>query len=66
VGGLAAAKRYPLAFLWSLLERCAEADLAIKGQLQSDPWTLLAGIAEDLANPPRPARRSSVGDARPR
>ena len=53
---LASAKRYPLAFLWSLLERCAEADLAIKGQLQSDPWTLLASIAEDLATPPRPAR----------
>lgn len=51
---VAAAKRYPLSFLWSLLERCAEADLAIKGQLKSDPWTLLAGIAEELANPPRP------------
>lgn len=53
---LAAAKRYPLPFLWSLLERCAETDLAIKGQLQSDPWTLLGSIAEDLANPPRPER----------
>lgn len=48
---LAAAKRYPLALLWSLLARCAEADLAIKGHAAADPWTLLASIAEGLAGP---------------
>ncbi|HBG96261.1 MAG TPA: DNA polymerase III subunit delta [Chromatiaceae bacterium] len=49
---LTAAKRYSLPFLWSLLERCAEADLAIKGHMQANPWMLLTRIAEDLAHPP--------------
>ncbi len=48
---LAAAKRYPLEQLWSLLARCAEADLAIKGHASVDPWTLFARIAEGLARP---------------
>ena len=51
---LAAAKRYPLPVLWSLLARCADADLAIKGRLDADPWTLFAEVAEGLASPPRP------------
>ncbi len=46
---LAAAKRFQLPVLWSLLAQCAEADLAIKGQIAADPWTLLASIAEGLA-----------------
>ncbi|KAA6187823.1 DNA polymerase III subunit delta [Thiohalocapsa marina] len=49
---ITAARRYPLPHLWSLLERCAEADLAIKGQHPADPWTLLTGIAEGLAAAP--------------
>jgi DNA polymerase-3 subunit delta len=48
---LAAAKRYPLPQLWSLLSRCAEADLAIKGHASTDPWMLFARIAEGLARP---------------
>ena len=53
---LAAAKRFPLPVLWSLLERCAEADRAIKGQFAAEPWTLLTSIAEGLAGsgPSRP------------
>lgn len=48
---LAAAKRYPLPQLWSLLARCAEADLAIKGHARVDPWELFASIADGLARP---------------
>ena len=46
---LNAAKRFPLPTLWSLLAQCAEADRAIKGHGDAEPWTLLAGIAEGLA-----------------
>jgi len=46
---LAAAKRLGLTQLWSLLIRCAEADLAIKGRLDQDPWMLLAEVADGLA-----------------
>ncbi|MGB5830640.1 MAG: DNA polymerase III subunit delta [Thiohalocapsa sp.] len=53
---ITAAKRYSLSFLWSLLERCAETDLAIKGEIAADPWVLLESIADDLANPPTVSR----------
>jgi DNA polymerase-3 subunit delta len=50
---MAAAKRLGLRRLWALLARCADADLAIKGRLDQDPWTLLAEVAEGLAAPGR-------------
>jgi DNA polymerase-3 subunit delta len=50
---VAAARSRPLRSLWSLLERCAEADLVIKGQRGGDPWALLAAIAEGLAGTER-------------
>lgn len=55
---LAASARLTLARLWPLVERCAAADLAIKGRGPGDPWTLLTAIAEGLAAPPleRPRR----------
>jgi len=62
---LAAADRLSLPRLWDLVARCADADLAIKGRLDGDPWRLLAAIAEDLAAPaparaPGPARREKI------
>jgi DNA polymerase-3 subunit delta len=51
---LAAARRLGLRRLWRLLARCADADLAIKGRLDQDPWTLLAEVAEGLAAPGHP------------
>jgi DNA polymerase-3 subunit delta len=57
---LAAARRLPLARLWRLLARCADADLAIKGRSNEDPWRLLAEIADGLATaapPPHPGKR---------
>lgn len=54
---LAAADRIGLAALWDLVMRCADADEAIKGRVDANPWQLLEGIAEGLAAP---------GSARPR
>jgi len=34
---------------WALLARCADADLAIKGRGDAEPWTVLAEIADGLA-----------------
>jgi DNA polymerase-3 subunit delta len=61
---LAAVERLSLPQLWDLVARCADADLAIKGRLDGDPWRLLAAIAEDLAAP-APARgpRGTAGGA---
>jgi DNA polymerase III subunit delta len=46
---LAAARKLPLVRLWALLARCADADLAIKGRGDAEPWTVLAEIADGLA-----------------
>jgi len=52
-GVLAAAKRLGLKRLWRLLERCGDADLAIKGRRDEAPWRVLADVAEGLAAPAR-------------
>jgi len=46
---IGAARRLPLPQLWTLLARCADADLAVKGRGGADPWRLLAEIADGLA-----------------
>jgi DNA polymerase-3 subunit delta len=46
---LAAARRLPLQALWALLARCADADLAVKGRSDADPWRVLAEVADGLA-----------------
>lgn len=49
---MAAVDRLPLEHLWALVTRCADADLAIKGRGDGDPWQLLGAIAEGLAAAP--------------
>lgn len=56
---LSAVERLSLPQLWDLVRRCAEADWAIKGRGEGEPWRQLAAIAEELAGPA--ARRSSRG-----
>lgn len=46
---LAVARRLPVRRLWHLLARCADADLAIKGRSNADPWAVLGEIADALA-----------------
>lgn len=46
---MAAVDRLSLEILWDLLVRCADADLAIKGRAEGEPWRLLESIAEALA-----------------
>lgn len=51
---MAAVDRLPLEHLWTLVARCADADLAIKGRAAGDPWQLFGSIAEGLAAAPSP------------
>ncbi len=53
---MAALERLPLAHLWALVTCCAEADLAIKGRADGEPWQRLGAIAEGLAAAPSDAR----------
>jgi DNA polymerase-3 subunit delta len=53
---MAALERLPLPHLWALLSCCAEADLAIKGRADGEPWQRLGAIAEGLAAAPAEAR----------
>jgi DNA polymerase-3 subunit delta len=49
---MAAVDRLPLEHLWTLVARCADADLAIKGRGGGNPWQRLGAIAEGLAAAP--------------
>lgn len=49
---MAAVDRLPLDHLWDLVVHCADADLAIKGRGDGDPWQLLSTIADGLAAVP--------------